>query len=176
MVISSTRARKLSQVTNLWISVSLPSRLNFSMYSLLYRSWVWHCSSNIFMVSLNASIAVLFIWISWNTNFNKTRSFLSQQTISYGKTLLKTIDWHYLTCKSCVSKVGLSFIKLLKIVSEKHTFPLENFPSLWKMMAWHFATVFIFFKNHSTFISSLWHPSAPSGGPRYVMAQRRLSL
>lgn len=50
---------------HLWISLSLPSLLNFSMYSLLYRSCVWHCSSNIFIVSLKASIAVLFIWISW---------------------------------------------------------------------------------------------------------------
>lgn len=49
----------------LWISLSLPSLLNFSIYSLLYRSCVWHCSSNIFIVSLKASIAVLFIWISW---------------------------------------------------------------------------------------------------------------
>lgn len=51
--------------TYLWISLSLPSLLNFSMYSLLYRSCVWHCSSNIFIVSLKASMAVLFIWISW---------------------------------------------------------------------------------------------------------------
>lgn len=46
------------------ISLSLPSLRNRSMYSLLYRSCEWHCSSNILIVSLNASIAVLFIWIS----------------------------------------------------------------------------------------------------------------